>query len=184
MNKKKISLLILALLIIIGIIIAVYRNNSVISPSLVNREYSITTPEGWKRYENKEWGFTFSYPASWTLEEHHLTQKDLDMSGSNAPVGQFSGVTLSGDGYRINFDYSGSGLSDEYAYTYPEYTIARTKVKAIKYETDSRFGLFLNVPLKNSLTKVKTLVIRVSNTDPKVKYAPIIDQFLSTIEVP
>jgi len=184
-NERVRILLLFLVIIIVVAVIALHPNRTKESSNVVSAssEYSVATPAGWKRFDSKEWGLTFSYPANWTIQESFKTQGEYARQGYGSPAGSLMSIRLEGDGYAMVFDESGGGLSDKYTYTYPEYTISGSKIRAIKYVTDSEFGLFLNVPLKSPYAKTGSILIRVSNTKPGLPYVPVLDQILSTIEI-
>ncbi len=182
MNKKKILLIAIALIIILfASVIAVTEKKITFPPVSTNTQHGEKIPEGWKRYQNAEWGFAFNYPESWTIKENFLT-KEATM-GSNRKVGEFNGVTLSGGGYVFQFDIGGHELPSKYNYTHPEYVIAGNRITTSKYENGTEFGLFINIPVKNPVSKVRLIGIRVTNSDASTKYTPVIDEVLSSVEV-
>lgn len=134
-------------------------------------------PDGWSIYRSEDFGVTFAYPSSWTVQEQRVTEESNRRTGSRMPVGKLLRTIFTGDGYIFILNRDGHGLEDDSGqttYAYVHYVVDGLTARA--FENQKGPGYSQSIAVDGSGVYVLFSII---SQNSKSKEIP--DKILSTV---
>ncbi len=134
-------------------------------------------PDGWSIYRSEDFGVTFAYPSSWTVQEQRVTEESNRRTGSRMPVGKLLRTIFTGDGYIFILNRDGHGLEDDsgkHVYTNSQSLVGG--LPAIVFENQTATGFSQSISVQGNETYVVFGVM-----SEKSKLEEPINKILSTV---